>query len=128
MKLLQGKSFGIIWTSETKLDEILPQAQFAIEGFSKPYLDVLDEILPQAQFATEGFSKPYLDVTLNSEGLLFYVKVNLSSKLVRSYNFPIEIQCMPIELNISNKTYALLSIYQPPNQKAELVLSQQMVL
>lgn len=76
MKLLQGKSFGIIWTSETKLDEILPQAQFAIEGFSKTYLDVLDEILPQAQFATEGFSKPYLDVTLNSEGLLFYVKAN----------------------------------------------------
>ena len=106
MKLLQGKSFGIIWTSETKLDEILPQVQFA----------------------TEGFSKPYLDVTLNSEGLLFDIKANWSSKLVRSYNFPIKIQCMRIELNISNKTYALLSTYQPPNQKAKLVLSQQMVL
>ena len=44
------------------------------------------------QFAIEGFSKPYrLDITSNSGGLLFYVKANLPSKLIRFYNFPSEI-------------------------------------
>ena len=73
----------------------------------------LHETLPTGQFSIEGFSKPYrLDVTSNSEGLLFYVKANLPSKLIRFYNFPNEIQSIPIELNISNKKYALLSIYR----------------
>ena len=95
LKFLLGKSLDIICICETKLDETFPTVQFAIEGFSKPYR---------------------LDITSNSGGLLFYVKANLSSKLIRFYNFPSEIQCIPIELNISTKKYALLSIYRPPNQ------------
>ena len=90
LKLLLGKSLDIICISETKLDETFPTAQFAIEGFSKPYR---------------------LDITSNSGGLLFYVKANLPSKLIRFYNFPNDIQCIPIELNISTKKYTLLSIY-----------------
>ena len=90
LKLLLGKYLGIICISETKLDETFPTAQFAIEDFNKPYR---------------------LDITSNSGGLLFYVKANLPSKLIRFYNFPNDIQCIPIELNISTKKYTLLSIY-----------------
>ena len=93
--LLLGKSLDIICISETKFDETFPMAQFAIEGFNKPYR---------------------LDITSNSRGLLFYVKPNLPSKLIRFYNFPTKIQCIPVELNISIKKYALLSIYRPQNQ------------
>ena len=95
MKLLLGQSLDIICISETKLHETFPTAQFVMEGFNKPYR---------------------LDITSNSGGLLFYVKANLPSKLIRFYNFPNEIQCIPIELNISTKKYALLSTYRPPNQ------------
>ena len=90
-----GKSLDIMCISETKLDETFPTVQFEIEGFSKPYRR---------------------DVTSNSGGLLFYVKANLPSKLIRFYNFPNEIQCFPKELNISTKKYALLSVHRPPNQ------------
>ena len=103
LKFLLGKSLDIICISETKLDETFPTAQFAIEGFSKPYR---------------------LDITSNSGGLLFYVKANLPSKLIRFYNFPSEIQCIPIELNISTKKYALLSIYRPPNQNINFFLDK----
>ena len=45
-------------------------------------------------------------------------------KLIRFYKFSSEIQCTPIELNISTKEYALLSIYRPPNQNINLVLDK----
>ena len=64
LKLLLGKSLDIICISETKLDETILTVQFAIECFSKPYR---------------------LYVTSNNEGLLFYVKANLPSKLIRFY-------------------------------------------
>ena len=103
LKILLGKSLDSICISETKLDETFPTAQFAIEGFSKHYR---------------------LDVTSNSGGLLFYVKANLPSKLIRFYNFPNEIQCILIEFNISTKKYALLSIYRPPNQNINFFLDK----
>ena len=90
LEFILRKPLDIIFISETKLDQTFPTAQFAIEGFNKPY---------------------GLDIISNSGGLLFYVKANLPSKLIRFYNFPIEIQCIPIELNISTKRYALLSIH-----------------
>ena len=93
----------IIWISETKLDKIFPTAKFATKDFSKPY---------------------HLDVALNCGGLLFYVKANLPSKLICFYNFPNETQCIPIELNISNKKYTFLSIYQPPNQNIDFFLDK----
>ena len=103
LKFLLGKSLDIICISETKLDETFPTAQFTIEDFRKLYR---------------------LDITSNSRGFLFYVKANLPSKLISFYNFPSEIQCIPIELNISNKKYALLSIYQPLNQNINFFLDK----
>ena len=102
MKLL-GKSLDFICIFETKFDETFPTGQFAIEVFGKPYR---------------------LDITSNSGSLLFYVKANLPFKLIRFYNFPNEIQCIPIELNISTKKCALLSIYQPPNQNINFFLNK----
>ena len=52
-----------------------------------------------------------------------YVNANLPSKLIRFCNFPSEIQCIPIELNISTKKYALLSIYRP-NQNINFFLDK----
>ena len=103
LKLLLGKSLDIICISETKLDETFPTVQFAIKGFCKPYR---------------------LDVTSKSGGLLLYVKANLPSKLIRFYNFLNEIQCIPIELNISTKMYVLLSGYRPPNQNINFFLDE----
>ena len=80
--------------------------------------------MKHSQFAI-GFSTPYrLDITSNSGGLLFYVKANLPSKLIRFYNSPNEIQCIPIALNISAKNYALLSVYRPPNQNISFFLDK----
>ena len=101
LKLLLGKSLDIICISKSKLDETFPAARFAIEGFSKPY---------------------QLNDTLTSRGLLFYVKVNFAN--FRFYDIPNEIQCIPIELNISTKKYALLSIYRPPNQNINFFLDK----
>ena len=103
LKILLEKSLDIICISETKLDETFPTAQFAIEGFNKPYS---------------------LDITSNSGGLLFYVKTNLPSKLIRFYNFPNEIHYILKKLNISTKKYALLSIYQLPNQSINFFLDR----
>ena len=101
LKFLLGKSLDIICISETKLDETFPTAQFAIEGFSKPYR---------------------LDITSNSGGLLFYVKANLPSKLIRFYSFPNEIQCIPIELNISLKS---MLYYHYIDHRIKISISQQ---
>ena len=103
LKVLLGKSLDIISISETKLDETFPTEQFAIEGVNKSYR---------------------LDITSNSGGLLFYVKADLPSKLISFYNFPDEIQCIPIEFNISTKKYALLSIYRPLNQNINFFLDK----
>ena len=98
-----GKSLDIICISKTKLHETFLMAQFAIEGFNKPYC---------------------LDITSSSGGLLFYVKTNLPSKLIRFYNFPNEIHYILKKSNISTKKYALLSIYQPPNQSINFFLDE----
>ena len=103
LKIVLGKSLDIICIFETKLDETFPTTEFSIEGFNKPY---------------------HLDVTSNSGGLLFYVKTNVPSKLIRFYNFSNEIQCIPIELNISSKKYALFSTYRPPNQNINFFLDK----
>ena len=100
-KLLPGKSLDIICISETKPDETFLTAKYTIEGFSKPYR---------------------VDVTSNSVGLLFCLRANLPSKLICFYNFPNEVQYIPIELNISNKRYALSSIYRPTNQSINFFL------
>ena len=48
----------------------------------------------------------------------------MPSNLIRFYNFPSEIQCIPIEQNISTKNYALLSICRPPNQNINFFLDK----
>ena len=68
---------------------------------------------------------PGLHVTSNTEGLLLYATVNLPpSKLIHFDHFPNEIQCILIELNISHKKYALLSIYWPSNQNINYFLDK----
>ena len=103
LKLLLEKSLDVICISETKLDERFLTAQFVEERFSKPFL---------------------LDVTSNSGDLLVYVKTNLPSKLICFCNFQNEIQCIPIELNISDKKCALLSMYWPHNGSINFFLDK----
>ena len=85
----------------------------------------MDKSFRTAQFAIEGFNKPFrLDVTANSDGILFYVKRNLPCKLIGLYKFPEENQCIPIELNNSNDNLASLSIYRPPSQNIKFFLDK----
>ena len=76
-----------------------------------------------SEIALDGFKKPYrLDVSASSGGLLIYVKTNLPSKMINLYNFNKDIQCIAMELNVSNKRYIILSIYRPPKQKIDYFL------
>ena len=67
LKFFLGKSLEIICVSKTKLNETFPTTQFAMEGF-RP----------------SGYH-------IKQWRFLIYVKANLSSKLIRFYNFPSKI-------------------------------------
>ena len=105
LKILVAQAVDILCLSETKLYETFPTAQFV--GFKKPYQKTR-----------------HIDVTSNSVGLLFYVKSNLPSKLITLHKFPKENQCIPIELNISNKKFVIMSIYRPPRENLKSFLEK----
>ena len=101
LKVLITDSVDILCIGESKLDESFLNSEIVLDGFKKPYR---------------------LDVSASSGGLLIYVKTNLPSKMINLYDFNKDIQCIAMELNVSNKRYIILSIYRPPKQKIDYFL------
>ena len=88
----------ILIVSETKVDDSFPTNQFLIDGYSKPYR---------------------LDHSRFSGGLLCYIRNDIPSKLLYSYNPPGVIQILCIEINLKNKKWLLFGGYNPHLQNAE---------
>ena len=80
--------------------------------------------LLNSEITLDGFKKPYrLDITASSGGLLIYVKASLLSKIINHYDFQKDIQCIAMELNVTNKKYVIFSIYRPPKQNINYFLN-----
>ena len=63
------------------------------------------------------------DVSKRKGGLLVYVNKNISSKYLRSFHLPNDIQAIPIEVHLKQRKLLVISIYRPPDQKIAYFLS-----
>ena len=86
---LTAETVDVLCIAESKLDESLPESQFLLPGFHKPYR---------------------LDKTASSGGLLVYVRRSIASSLMNLHHLPTDIQLIPIELNLLKKKKALTYI------------------
>jgi len=91
-----GKNIDILLISESKIDASFPNSQFKLPGFSDPFR---------------------LDRTVNGGGLLLYTRSDLPVRPLPLISDKIE--CLMIELNISNKKWLLAGVYNP--QKSRIV-------
>ena len=80
----------ILLLSETKIDDSFPKSQFLMHGFSEPFR---------------------LDRTSNGGGLLLFVRNDIPAKPQQLISKDIE--CIILEINISNKKWLLAGIYNP---------------
>ena len=68
--------------------------------------------------------KPYrFDLSSRKEGLLLYVNKIISSKYLRSFHLPNDIQAIPSEVHLKQGKLLVVSIYRPPDQKLSYFLS-----
>ena len=68
----------------------------------------------EGELIIKGYKKPYrLDVNAKSGGLLVYIKSEIPSKLVTGFNQPKDLQTLSFEINLNNKKWLLVSIYNP---------------
>ena len=83
--LIRGK-IDILLISETNVDSTFPSPQFEIHGYTSPFR---------------------LDRSRDGGGLLLYTKQDIPTMLLPSQHFG-KIQCVILEINISNKRWLLL--------------------
>ena len=92
--LVQGK-LDVLVITETKLDSSFPKGQFLIEGFSEPYR---------------------FDRNRHGGGILIYVREDISSKELKKYTFPGDIEGIFVEINLRKVKWLLFGSYHPPSQ------------
>ena len=88
--------FNILIITETKLYGTFPLSRFHIDGFSPPYR---------------------LDRNRNGDGIIIYIREDISSKMVAKHCFPKDIEALFIELNFRKCKRLLCELYHPPSQK-----------
>ena len=86
--------FDILSIAETKLDLSFPNSQFSIKGYKSPIR---------------------LDVSDCSGGLMVYVKNGLSIIHLKGFVLPKDIQIIPLQVNLQNCKWLILSVYRPPS-------------
>ena len=87
-----SKHLDILLTSENKIDESRPSAQFLLDGFSRPYR---------------------LDRRANGGGILLHVRDDISSCLLTEYKLQDNTECLFIEINIRKKKWLFCCSYNP---------------
>ena len=80
----------ILLVSETKIDDSFPIVQFSLNGYTEPYR---------------------LDRNTHGGGLLLYIRNDINTKPLRLVSNRIE--CIILEVKISNKKWLLLGNYNP---------------
>lgn len=93
--MVSGK-VDILLISETKIDDSFPKTQFFIPGFASPYR---------------------LNRTANGGGLLLYIREDIPSKLLKTYNIPRDNESFFIEINLHNKKWLIGATYNPSKSK-----------
>ena len=64
-----------------------------------------------------GFLTPYrLDWDRNGEGLVVYVREDITSKMLTKHKFPDGIEALFIEINFRKCNWLLCGLYHPPSQ------------
>ena len=83
----------------------------------------LDSSFPKAQFVRKGYKTPYrLDISSRSGGLVVYVRDGISSRYLKDYRLPTDIQFIPIELSLKSHKWLIIFIYRHKDQKLEYFL------
>ena len=79
LEILISELVDVLTIAETKIDESFPTSQFLLNNFKRPYR---------------------LDVSDKREGLMTYVRTDISSRVLKEFRFPSDIQILAIELNV----------------------------
>ena len=95
-----GHKLDIFAIAETKIDETFSENQFNVVGFRNPYR---------------------LDKTVNSGGILIYVKHGIFSDIILKHE---EIQLIAIDIRLSKERWAFVCIYRPPSQNLTFFLDK----
>ena len=83
----------------------------------------LDSSFPKAQFVRKGYKTPYrLDISSRSGGLVVYVRDGISSRYLKDFRLPIDIQFIPIELRLKSHKWLIIFIYRHKDEKLEFFL------
>ena len=84
----------------------------------------LDSSFPESLFLVEGMTKPCrLDIPTKKGALLVFVNKDISSKCLQSFHLPGDIQAIPFEKSLKQRTLLAVSIYRSPDQKLDYFLS-----
>ena len=61
----------------------------------------LDDSFPKSSVQLHNFKSPYrLDITDQSGGILVFVRSDIPSRQLTNYNYPKDIQIIPMEINL----------------------------
>ena len=89
---LINKKVDILCITETELDETFTGDEFILNNFKKPYC---------------------LDKSRDSGGLLVFVSSEIPSRPLTEYKIPENLQAIPFEINLKNKKWLIVSLYNP---------------
>ena len=94
--------FGVFLVLECKLDWSFPDTQFQIANCNM-------------------FRK---DWNKNGGDLLCYVNQDLNCKIVSTYNFPFNIEILPLELALTKRKWLILGLFKTPSSRPEIFISE----
>ena len=84
----------------------------------------LDDSFPDQQFHVNGYKMFRKDRNKFGGGLILFVKENIPCKVLNTFRFSEECEIISINFSMSNKTWLLLGIYNPPSQNEVLFVEQ----
>ena len=84
----------------------------------------LDLSFPDPQFQIDNYNMFPKDQNKNGGGLLFYVNQDLNCKIVNTYNFPTDIEILPLELALTKRKWLILGLYKMPSLRSENFISK----
>ena len=71
------------------------------------------------QFQIANYNMFRKDQNKNSGGLLFYVNQDLNCKTVNTYNFPTDIEILPLELALTKRKWLILDFYEKRSLRSD---------
>ena len=76
----------------------------------------LDGSFPTSEFELGYYSPFRLDIIKQSDGLLVYIRSSISSRQLSYGSICDSIQAIPLEINLRQEKWLMISIYCPPSQ------------